>query len=359
MGYLSPGLTNTGLDMMAEAMNGTGFVFTKIVIGNGTGTEDPADATEVANPLMTIGLSSIEQADNYVVLTARFDNTQLVDGFYINELGVFARQDNSQTEQLYAYRYTATEADYIPGNASGRITEVTMKVIVAIGEADNVSAVLIDADVYASKEDLEDHIHDYNNPHRVTKAQVGLGNVPNSTPSNMTITFTRATSLANLVSGKSLSTLFGLVAKAVADLIAHLAASNPHKITAAMIGAATTSHKHSAADITSGTLPITRGGTGVTSLASLKTTVNRKITFANYTITAAGWTDAKTYSLEATYAKTAYHVEVSLAKTATIDQQKAFAKAKLVGDKDNNILTALGKVPTINVPVFLKLVEVI
>ena len=41
--------------------------------------------------------------------------------------------------------------------------------------------------------------------------------------------------------------------------------------TPANIGAAPTSHNHSAANITSGTLPITRGGTGATSAANART----------------------------------------------------------------------------------------
>ena len=40
-------------------------------------------------------------------------------------------------------------------------------------------------------------------------------------------------------------------------------------ITAASVGAAASSHNHSAANITSGTLPVARGGTGVTSTAAI------------------------------------------------------------------------------------------
>lgn len=42
--------------------------------------------------------------------------------------------------------------------------------------------------------------------------------------------------------------------------------NNPHGVTAAQVGAAATSHKHSTSDITGGTLPVSRGGTGVSSL---------------------------------------------------------------------------------------------
>lgn len=77
-----------------------------------------------------------------------------------------------------------------------------------------------------------------NNPHSVTAAQVGLGNVPNVTTNNQKPTFTVASSLSALTSGNSLSTQFGKIAKAISDLIAHLAnKSNPHEVTAAQVGA--------------------------------------------------------------------------------------------------------------------------
>ncbi|MBR4929347.1 MAG: hypothetical protein IKZ00_00940, partial [Bacteroidaceae bacterium] len=45
--------------------------------------------------------------------------------------------------------------------------------------------------------------------------------------------------------------------------------NNPHGVTISQIGAAPASHKHSTDDLTSGTLPIARGGTGMTSNPSL------------------------------------------------------------------------------------------
>ena len=43
--------------------------------------------------------------------------------------------------------------------------------------------------------------------------------------------------------------------------------NNPHEVTVAQIGAAASNHNHSTGDITSGTLPIARGGTGATNIA--------------------------------------------------------------------------------------------
>lgn len=75
------------------------------------------------------------------------------------------------------------------------------------------------------------HIARTDNPHSVTKTQVGLGNVPNVTTNNQTPTYNQASTLANLSSGETLATAFGKISKAIYDFIAHLAdEGNPHAV---------------------------------------------------------------------------------------------------------------------------------
>lgn len=94
---------------------------------------------------------------------------------------------------------------------------------------------------------LINHIANVSNPHSVTKSQVGLGNVPNVTTNNQTPTYTEASSNAALVSGETLTTAFGKIAKAVSSLISHLAnTSNPHSVTKSQIGLGNVENKSSA-----------------------------------------------------------------------------------------------------------------
>lgn len=84
---------------------------------------------------------------------------------------------------------------------------------------------------------ISNHLADQSNPHAVTKAQVGLGLVPNVITNDQTPTYTVATTLTKLTSGEKLSTAFGKIAKAIVDLIAHIAnKSNPHSVTAEQVG---------------------------------------------------------------------------------------------------------------------------
>lgn len=85
---------------------------------------------------------------------------------------------------------------------------------------------------------LQDHAEDQNNPHGVTAAQIGLGNVPNKATNDLTPTYTQASALYHLTSGEKLATAFGKIAKAVSSIIDHLAnKANPHAVTAKQAGA--------------------------------------------------------------------------------------------------------------------------
>lgn len=82
------------------------------------------------------------------------------------------------------------------------------------------------------KESLDAHIGNKSNPHSVTKAQVGLGNVQNLAPADMPVSAAQATAIAD---AKTAGT------KAQTDLSTHAnRRDNPHNVTRAQLGLATT-----------------------------------------------------------------------------------------------------------------------
>lgn len=82
------------------------------------------------------------------------------------------------------------------------------------------------------------HEENSGNPHKVTAAQVGLGNVPNKATNDLQPTYTKADILSDLTSGERLAVAFGKIAKAISSLISHIAnKSNPHSVTASQAGA--------------------------------------------------------------------------------------------------------------------------
>lgn len=82
------------------------------------------------------------------------------------------------------------------------------------------------------KESLDAHIGNKSNPHNVTKAQVGLGNVQNLAPAGMPVSTAQAAAIAD---AKAAGT------KAQTDLNTHAnRRDNPHNVTRAQLGLATT-----------------------------------------------------------------------------------------------------------------------
>lgn len=84
---------------------------------------------------------------------------------------------------------------------------------------------------------LSAHKNDKANPHATTKAQVGLGNVPNVSTNNQIPTFTESATLSALTSGETLTIMLGKISKSISSLISHLGnLTNPHKVTKSQVG---------------------------------------------------------------------------------------------------------------------------
>lgn len=268
-------------DMLLYEYSGTSWVVSNVDITCSVSQPNTADAlTDLINPLMEADIIEIVKGSNYVSLTVALSNNDLAEGFKWSETGVFATIDDSSPE-LYAYCDAGDLYDYIPDNTSGRTINETFTLLVIVGDADNVSATIGEGALYATKVALAEHTRNTENPHNVTAEQVGLGNVVNKAPSDMEISFeTTDPTLKELTSGEKLSSLFSKLKAAVSALISHIKANNPHSITCAKIGAAAESHSHNVSSIT-GTLPISKGGTGVTSLDALASALSSKLNAAS------------------------------------------------------------------------------
>ena len=83
-----------------------------------------------------------------------------------------------------------------------------------------------------------------------------------------------------------------------------------------------------------------------------------KLTYVKATLTAANWNKTtKTYSFESTYPHAQYDIEVAYAKTCTTEQLDAWNGAMLAGDIESNVVTALGDVPTADIPIIVEVVR--
>ena len=92
--------------------------------------------------------------------------------------------------------------------------------------------------------------------------------------------------------------------------------------------------------------PESESGSGGASIATYGTT-----------LTASNWNStSKTYSFESDYPNTTHDIEIALDSTATTAQAESFNGAQIVGSATSNIIKAYGDVPTVDIPIILKVV---
>lgn len=223
--------TNKGLEYAALTAMGKSLVFTKGKFGNGVRTNESIESmTELIKPLGELPIVKKIIKGNTILISTEFTNEVkgiLLDTFYLSEVGLFAKLQNEDgtddidnPEVLVGYAFDSP-GDKISG---GVLTEFVINFPMTVAASENI-VVEISSIAYALQKDLEEtylklneHTEDTNNPHNVTKSQVGLGNVPNVATNNQTPTFTEATTRSNINSGETMSTILGKIKKFFTDL---------------------------------------------------------------------------------------------------------------------------------------------
>lgn len=80
-----------------------------------------------------------------------------------------------------------------------------------------------------------------------------------------------------------------------------------------------------------------------------------KHTIATRTLSASGWSGSTYSGLQTTYPAASYDLEIEPnGDSCTAAQYSAWGAAQLVGSATSNVLTALGTVPTVNIPIIIK-----
>lgn len=166
-------LTNLGINLLLRAQAGTKIVFTQVQFGAGM-PQAAASATALSASKLSCGIDSIAVKDGYATIIVKFKNAAITTGFSRTETGIFAQNPDDSTKNiLFAYGSAeAMSADYIPASTD-EVLETQFELMIFVGTTENVSAIINESLVYASKSSLDSHIADKGNPHGVTYSQTG------------------------------------------------------------------------------------------------------------------------------------------------------------------------------------------
>lgn len=153
-------ITRAGLDMIAQSQAGGTLIFTKGKLGDGQiGDQSIPDLTDLINAKMSVELSSVTaKTEGHVEVRFIVDNTDLDVGFFVREVGIFAKVNEEGVEQLYGYANAGNYTNYL-ADKSVPIDSIITKIDLVIGNASNVAFTTDKSIVYVTLEDMENALN--------------------------------------------------------------------------------------------------------------------------------------------------------------------------------------------------------
>jgi len=153
--------------------------------------------------------------------------------------------DEDDSEHLYRNEdgtisiILSEQATYVPGICEAELQIIDSDKIISTRKFNIIvkKSVVSDKEIESTIETnvikkMIQHLINFANPHKVTKEQVGLGNVENLSINDQIPIYEEAEKLENISSGEKISTAFGKIKRAITSLIAHINNfDNPHKLT--------------------------------------------------------------------------------------------------------------------------------
>lgn len=161
--FIQPIVTNKAVTEVNQAVaNRETITFTRVALGSGrhrTGAETKNDIIQIVHTLPVTQSMSTDNADTIRIL-AQLDNSSITSELTVNEIGVFAKRGNNP-EFLFMYTW-AEQGDVIPPRSQSAVyrdydfnTTISRNQQITIQYNPNAS-------VYAKVSDLNNHIHDTN-----------------------------------------------------------------------------------------------------------------------------------------------------------------------------------------------------
>lgn len=153
--FSAKGLTNKGISLQAKAQAGAELKYTKFVLGDGQlAGQSIATLTNVISAKKTTDVTRLRMTPpNQTTIGFILSNQDIATGFYFRELGLYAI-DPDEGEVLYWYGNSGETADYIPPKGGSDVIAKNFDILVFVGQATNVTAIINESLVYATHDDV-------------------------------------------------------------------------------------------------------------------------------------------------------------------------------------------------------------
>lgn len=315
-------ITEYGRLLLAEVQAGAVFIPTRIVLGSGNlpAGKEPTTMTDVVSPVKDLNINKKEKTpDGKVVFGGAYDNQGVTKPFYLRELALYARAEyrnedgsvkKAVDEVLYSYGNAGATADYMPAYSTETVVEKQLDIVVYVGNSAKVELTIASGTAMTVEmgEQMVDglrkevgqalegkaektHTHTSEDITGLDEAMSGalkgkadkehthtkkdITDFPESLPASDVYDWAKQPNKPTYTAGE--------VGAAPSGHTHDDRYYTEGEVNELLAGKAASSHTHPVSNIT-GVLPVSKGGTGQTSLAALMSAMGAgKIVVGSYT----------------------------------------------------------------------------
>lgn len=223
MAWTGLNLTVDGQNALNEAQISNKMNIKAIVIGDGDTPQNFRTCKKLVNQLYEITNLNIDMTEEGCSIIADFPETD--KDYYFREIGVIVTTDDG--DKLYVYDNCGDDAQYIVNSTNAERIKKRIRLVLCIS---NVSEITVSnpSILYVTYDDFETEIQKLTNE----KLTADGGDA-----SNLKVDFEEAEKLETVSKNEILSKILGKVAKSISNLISHLENKlNPHNVTKIQVG---------------------------------------------------------------------------------------------------------------------------
>ncbi|MCM1299578.1 MAG: hypothetical protein NC228_08450, partial [[Eubacterium] siraeum] len=212
-------ITEKGQQLISKIFKGTtGVKFTRIAASAKQYEErELAGLLELEEERQSNPVSGVEKTESAAVkVVTAFTNSELAEGYYLRAMGLFA-EDPDEGEILYGVTAELSGSCYMPPFNGTTLSAIDVEMVTAVGNAEGIS-LEVDPAAAVTAEQLNTVRS------RIAALEKDMENIE----ALIIPVYVQSESLAPLTSGEKLSAAFGKIAKAVTELISHLADGTRH-----------------------------------------------------------------------------------------------------------------------------------
>ena len=204
MAWTGLALTVEGRNALNQAQIANRINFKSIVVGDGKAPANFRTLKELVHQLYEITDIKVDMTEEGCTVTADFPKVNY--DYYFREIGIIVTTDEG--DKLYVYDNCGEDAQYMVSSTGVETTKKRIRLALKISDVEEITVSAAEI-LYVAYDDYEEtvevlkqslkeekkraeaaeetnknnlaaHVGDKANPHKVTKAQVGLGNVDNT-----------------------------------------------------------------------------------------------------------------------------------------------------------------------------------